>query len=214
VVFGFALTLVVVSVEVPKTFAELHRMLGGFLPFAVVFYFLMAVWFAHYKFFRRFGTHDFATIWLNGMLLFVVLFYVYPLKFLFTFLTYDVLGETQTYIENNGEVRELLILYAVGFTAIYLLIAALYWNGLRQRVHLGLNDLEVMLTKTYIVEDVGVALIGVLSGVTAALLPVQYVGLSGWVYVLIGVFKWVYGARTRRRVERQRALDGLTRTPA
>ena len=66
VVFGFALTLIVVSLEVPKNFAELHGMLRGFLPFGVTFLMLMLVWHTHYKFFRRYGMHDLGTIWLNG----------------------------------------------------------------------------------------------------------------------------------------------------
>src|ERR1700709_156040 len=70
VVFGFALTLLVVSLEVPKTYAELHETLRGFLPFAISFLILMMVWFAHYKFFRRFGLHDKLTIIINAVLLF------------------------------------------------------------------------------------------------------------------------------------------------
>src|ERR1700712_4880262 len=72
VVFGFALTLLVVSLEVPHTYTELHHSMRGFFAFAVCFFYLMMVWFAHYKYFRRFGTHDSATIAINATLLFVV----------------------------------------------------------------------------------------------------------------------------------------------
>lgn len=58
VVFGFALTLLVVSLEVPKTYEELHSLMRGFLPFAVSFVLLMTVWYAHYFFFERFGLKD------------------------------------------------------------------------------------------------------------------------------------------------------------
>ena len=68
VVFGFALTLIVVSLDVPKTFSDLHNLLRGFFPFAVTFLMLMLVWFTHYKFFRRYGTHDMGTIWLDPSL--------------------------------------------------------------------------------------------------------------------------------------------------
>jgi uncharacterized membrane protein len=37
VVFGFALTLLVVSLEVPKTYIELRNVLLGFLPFSICF---------------------------------------------------------------------------------------------------------------------------------------------------------------------------------
>src|SRR5437660_8607270 len=83
-VFGFAITLLVVSLEVPRTFGELMYAMRGFGAFAISFTLLFIVWFNQYKFFRRYGLQDNATIVLNGILLFVVLFYVYPLKFVFT----------------------------------------------------------------------------------------------------------------------------------
>src|SRR5437868_13607054 len=83
-VFGFAITLLVVSLEVPRTFGELMYAMRGFGAFAISFTLLFIVWFNQYKFFRRYGLQDNATMVLNGILLFVVLFYVYPLKFVFT----------------------------------------------------------------------------------------------------------------------------------
>src|SRR5437773_6272382 len=85
-VFGFAVTLLVVSLEVPKTFAELMEAMRGFGAFAICFTLLIVVWFNQYKFFRRYGLQDNLTVVLNLALLVVVLFYVYPLKFVFTFL--------------------------------------------------------------------------------------------------------------------------------
>ncbi len=79
VVFGFALTLLVVSLEVPHTFNQLLAAMSGFVPFAVSFTILAQVWWVHHNFFRRYGLQDGATILLNLILLFVILFYVYPL---------------------------------------------------------------------------------------------------------------------------------------
>ena len=76
VVFGFALTLIVVSLEVPKTYDELHAVLLGFFPFGICFLFLMMVWHAHFGFFRRYGLHDMGTIVIKCFLLFTLLFYV------------------------------------------------------------------------------------------------------------------------------------------
>ena len=73
-----------VSLEVPKTFGELMEAMRGFGAFAICFTLLFIVWFNQYKFFRRYGLQDNLTVVLNGVLLFVVLFYVYPLKFVFT----------------------------------------------------------------------------------------------------------------------------------
>ena len=47
---------------------------------------LILVWSYHYRLFSRFDLEDLWTIVLNSVLLFLVLFYVYPLKFLMTML--------------------------------------------------------------------------------------------------------------------------------
>ncbi len=188
VVFGFALTLLVVSLEVPRDYEELHRLLVGFLPFAVSFLLLMLVWFGHYSFFRRFGTHDAGTLWLNGVLLFVVLFYVYPLKFLFLSALGQSVAET-----SHEQMRELVLLYAGGFAAIYFLYAALYANGYRQREALQLTPLERSLTRNYILEESGTALIGVLVCIAAVLWrPAS----STLLFLLIAGWKSYMGYRT------------------
>src|SRR5437588_12711946 len=76
--------MLVVSIEVPKTYGELMQTMRSFGAFAISFTLLFIVWFNQYKFFRRYGLQDNVTMVLNGILLFVVLFYVYPLKFVFT----------------------------------------------------------------------------------------------------------------------------------
>ena len=93
-VFGFAVTLLVVSLEVPKTFDELLMAMRGFPAFAVSFALLFMIWWRHYTFFRRYDLEDTFVVIMTGVLLFVVLFYVYPLKFLWTLVFAPVVGET------------------------------------------------------------------------------------------------------------------------
>src|SRR4051812_23162258 len=52
-VFGFAVTLLVVSLEVPKTFGEMMHAMRGFGAFAISFVLLLVLWYTQYKFFRR-----------------------------------------------------------------------------------------------------------------------------------------------------------------
>ena len=73
-VFGFALTLLVVSLEAPKDLSELRRLVAGLVPFALMFAMVVWIWFEHNVFFRRYGMQDNWTIFLNSVLLFVVLF--------------------------------------------------------------------------------------------------------------------------------------------
>src|SRR6516162_9843763 len=91
-VFAFAVTLLVVSLEVPKTFTELAAVMRGFFAFAICFALLMQVWHEQYRYFRRYNIQDSTSTILNCVLLFLVLFYVYPLKFLFTYLVNGWMG--------------------------------------------------------------------------------------------------------------------------
>jgi hypothetical protein len=50
-VFAFSVTLLVVSLEVPKTFDELMAAMRGFVAFGVCFAVLANVWFNHVRFF-------------------------------------------------------------------------------------------------------------------------------------------------------------------
>jgi len=188
VVFGFALTLLVVSLEVPKTFAELHNLLFEFLPFAISFLLLMLIWHTHYKFFRRFGLHDTWTIWLNGMLLFFVLFYVYPLKFMFAV----AFGHGAT-IEHTSDLRTMTLLYGAGFTAVYAIITAMYMNAWRQRDELQLTPHELRLARLYIWDEGGNVIVGLISCLIALVLPPRLSTLATMAYMLIGVHKSIVG---------------------
>src|SRR5438128_3617422 len=91
-VFGFAVTLLVVSLEVPKTFDDLLLMMRGFPAFAVSFALLFQIWWRHYRFFRSYDLEDSYVITLNACLLFVVLFSVYPIKFLGSLVFSHIVG--------------------------------------------------------------------------------------------------------------------------
>ncbi len=206
VVFGFALTLLVVSLEVPRTFEELHHLLSGFLPFGISFLLLMLVWYGHFNFFRRFGTHDAGTIWLNGLLLFVVLFYVYPLKFLFL----SAFAQTGM-VKQATDLREVVLLYAAGMAAIYLLFAAMYANGYRQREKLELTPKEQMLTRNAVMEEAGTGAIGFIVCALALILPPQKAGTACFAFLLIGAWKSFMGARSGKAARRFTEVEAGTR---
>jgi uncharacterized membrane protein len=195
VVFGFALTLLVVSLEVPKTFDELHAMLLGFVPFSICFYLLIAVWMEHYRFFRRFGLHDWTTIRINAALLFVVLFYVYPMKFLFAMVASPLYGRSQSAAFSNPyQERELMLLFGVGLGTIFGLFALLNYQAWRQREHLELTPVERYLTRSYILDAWFAAAIGALCCGVAYLLPLSHAGYAGLTFLLIWLYKVI---RTR-----------------
>jgi uncharacterized membrane protein len=93
-VFGFALTLLVVRLETPENSTESSQLVRGSMPFALMFAMVCYIWWEHNKFFRRYGLQDAWVAFLNSVLLFVVLFYVYPLKYLTTSLIGPWFGVT------------------------------------------------------------------------------------------------------------------------
>ena len=215
VVFGFALTLIVVSLEVPQTYAELHELVLSFLPFFICFVFLFMVWWAHFRFFRRYGTHDVGTILINAALLFVVLCYVYPLKFLWFLVVHQVFPHLYSHVPQPGEKvievftrpnqgREMMIVYGAGFAALYFAFAALYWNAYRQRLHLRLNELEKTLTLSYFWDNFTVACVGIVCIVAAILLPLNTAGGAGWFFFLIPLIKTVHGSISSRKIREAR----------
>ena len=207
VVFGFALTLLVVSLEVPKSFDELMLAMRGFVPFAICFALLLLIWYSHYRFFRRYGLHDPLTIILNSVLLFVTLFYVYPVKFLFSLLIRG--GSAQIAIRQQ-DIPNLMIIYGFGYSAVYLLFALLYLHAWRMRRELELTPTELLDTKSMAYESLALMTIGLFSALFASVSRPQYAGLSGFIYMLIGpvisVFRSVHGGKRRKleaRLERE-----------
>src|SRR2546423_11345713 len=214
-VFAFAVTLLVVSLEVPKTYAELMTVMRGFGAFAICFTLLFTVWFTQYKFFRRSGLPDNLTVVFNGVLLFVVLFYVYPLKFLFTFLVDRFTGghgevrlpngTVESMIETPNQIATLMIIFSAGYIAVFGVFALLYWHAYRKRKQLDLNALEMFDTRTDIRErllNVGIAM----GSLAIAVFGGRFAPSSGMVFMLTAIVLSVHGAINGRR---RRQLENL-----
>ena len=217
-VFGFAITLLVVSLEVPKTFSELAETMHGFGAFLISFMLLFFVWFNQYKFFRRYGLRDTTTVLLNAALLFVVLFYVYPLKFLFSFLMDMVTGghgevrlpngNVVHMIESNEQMLSLMTIFNLGYVAVFGVFVLLYWHAYRKREALELTALERFDTRDSIQESAlncGIALLSLLIVIVGG---VGRAGLAGMVYMLTPVVMTVNGKIMGRRRKKLELLQG------
>jgi uncharacterized membrane protein len=203
VVFGFALTLLVVSLEVPKTFNELQSALGGFFPFAICFAILITIWIKHYDFFRRYGLEDSTIITLNALLLFLVLFFVYPLKFLFVVLTQQVAnGPVDGILTSQSQVASLMILYGLGFAAIHAIFTLFHLHAWRQRDELKLDANESLLTIEALVTAAAVASLGLLCALIAWILrgfPSGNAGYAGFIFFFIAPVYYITSAIIGRK---------------
>ncbi len=204
-VFGFALTLLVVSMEVPRTFDQLLHAMRGFFGFAFCFVTLLGVWEKHYRFFRRFGLQDGWTIVLNGLVLFVVVFYVYPLKFLSTLMFARLTGESGEAAIRIEDAPLLLAIYGCGFATIFALYAALYFHAYRRRSELSMSALEVALTRNEIVRNGLMTGLGLFCVGLAELVPLRLAGLTGFAYFGTGVIETWHGIAVRRLRRRHAA---------
>ena len=196
-VFAFALTLLVVSLEVPKSFTELVETMRGFVAFGVCFAILAMIWNHHYLYSRRFGLEDGFVRFLTCAMLFVVLAYVYPLKFLFNlFINGLILGGKGGQL-THSQASTLFVIYGLGFAAIYLAFAALYLHAWRRRAELELNDLEMLDTRWEIYAMLCHAAVGVGSALVA--LSITQVGLAGFVYFSLFIIMWIHGTLHGRK---------------
>jgi len=129
-------TLLVVALEVPHTFEGLLDVLRGFPAFVICFVLLMMFWNAHFRYHRRYGLEDTFSRIMTMAILVLVLFFVYPLKFLFTLLTVQIFGFELTnapHLEELEQVRLLYLVYGLGLAGVWGLYAVLYVHALRKR---------------------------------------------------------------------------------
>lgn len=187
-VFAFSVSLLVASLEVPQTFNELRVIINGALPFFATVAILFLLWYQQYIFFRHYGMNDFPTIILNLIYLAVILFYLYPLKFLFSLLLSSWTGinlfprAIGKVVITPGQFPKLVILYSLGYFIIWVLLYVMHSRALRFSNKLELNNYELFYTKK---EQRG-AMMNAMIGVLAAL--IAWIGidwLSGVCYLLI-----------------------------
>jgi uncharacterized membrane protein len=188
-VFAFAVTLLIVSLEVPKSFDELLITMRGFFAFGICFTLLMLIWFDQHVFFRRYGMDDTWTIVLNSALIFIVLFFVYPLKFLFTVIfSSSIYGEGKSPFWISGhQVPALMVVYGLGYLVIHILFMLMYLHAYRHRTALQLTRLEIFDTRTKLFAQFILMSVGILSVLLALILPGEQAGKAGYAYTLIGV---------------------------
>ncbi|MEO7368010.1 MAG: TMEM175 family protein [Gemmatimonadaceae bacterium] len=198
--FAFAATLLVVSLEVPRDFGELLQNLRGFVPFALSFTALYFIWVAHTNVFRRYALGDSWTIILNGILLFTVLFYVYPLKFMATAIV-AMLGGRADIVLRADQVGTLFIIYGLGWMMVFLIIALLYRHAYKLRPQLGINALSAYDAQTHSRHYLGFAMVGILSVVMSYFgIGVRF-GAPGFIYALLGPISSINASSRRKARE-------------
>lgn len=213
-VIGFAVTLLVVSLEVPKTFEELLHAMSGFLAFGICFSLLVLIWHAQFVWFRRYALSDAMTVFLTMLLLFVVLFFVYPLKFI-TALTVEWMrsgrvpnavladGRTVPMLADNHQFLQLVAIYSGGYVAVYGIFALMYWHAWRKREELDLSDVEQVETRFSLLEHGLHAGVGLLAVLMALVLHTPFAMFAFFLILPLQTTQGHLRGRARKKIAAQ-----------
>ena len=231
-VFGFAITLLVVTLDPPRTFDDLLGTLVGFPAFAAAFTLLVLIWAAQYKFFRRYGLEDTRTVVLNVALLFLVVFFVYPLKYLFTtfiglwlgiagrvFAVPALLAQAEA---ANRSLRgdqwpAVMAIYGLGYAGVFAVFVLLHRHAFACADALALDASERLETRYSVLEHKGHIAVALAS--VALTLGLAYgagwpaapaAGVGGFAYVLEWPLQTVLASRLAAQ---RRALRPVSAAP-
>jgi uncharacterized membrane protein len=224
--FALAIGLLLISTSPPTNFKQLLVFTRDLIPFALCITLIMLVWFEHFIFFIRYGFRNARIVFLNTLLLFIILFYVYPLKFLAKLLVniYASLFSNLFGIENQmSEVFKdvisldgmphLMIIYGLGASSIFIVLMLMYRYALKRADELELNEIEKFDTRSSVRANFLMASVPLFSVLLAMLIPNSMAAgtISGFAYFLYFPVMLIFGKRVDRK--RKILLERLTESP-
>ncbi len=200
-VFALAVTMLVMRQDVPRTFHGLWATLQELPVFVACFALVMMAWRYHFLFFRRYGLQDLPTIVLNSGYLLLVLFCVYPLKFLASFLWSLILGRSTSPMfatpagsaewSSLDQRASMMVFYGAAIVGVFGLQALMLAWALHERERLELDRVERFLTRASLVAQGITCAVAVASiGLALARLP----DVAGIVYFLMAPLHAIWGA--------------------
>lgn len=187
-VFAFAATLMVVNIGANTTITSLNDELPNFISFGVSFFVMMAIWKVHYNFFRRTDFIDNWIIALNMILLFTILFYIFPVRSLLI----SGLGGSRISIDEFSNIFQL---YSIGFSLIFLTLHFMYLRVFKKDIANGKNLKFLFYARHFFI----FVLVGVLSFLLAKFKIGLRYGIPSFVYMFLGLFCYLHSVRFHKK---------------
>ncbi len=202
-VFSLAIALMVLSSSVPSNYQGLLDSMQNVFPFAIAITLIIRIWLQHVRFYYFYGIKDNFVLFLNVVMLFLILIYVYPLKFLFNVLTKigmtlifqvgEPIGDIMSNTLSGSDGTGLMAIFGIGGFLIYGIYALLYHHAYRFKSDLKLTVKEQFITKTEYYRNLIKSLVPLLS---AAFAYFHIAGswsfpASGMIYLLLIVLSSV-----------------------
>jgi uncharacterized membrane protein len=206
--FAFALTLLVVSIDsIPSTYDELWFAVQGIPAFGLSCALLFLFWYGHWNWSRRYGLEDFTSIVLSFFLVFLMLCYVYPMKYvtsIFVAWITDRQSDVDADIGSMDELYGIFTIYSIGFVALCVVLLLLYLRAWARRSDLRLDVVERHVTRTEIGSWMILASVGILAILMGLFAPHHLLTVPGWAYVLLPLIMPVWGVIRGRQHKRLR----------
>ena len=174
-VFAFAATLMVVTLDMDDNLWLTGAKAINFISFGASFFVLVMLWKIHYNFFRRNSYIDNWIIAFNSVLLFVVLYYVFPLKSLIN----SWIGLQKI---TADDLASLFVMYGFGFAMIFLCYALMYYRAYRKTRSLQ-TSIDLLFYAQHFSIYVLVAILSIILGVLKV--GINF-GAPGFFYGLLG----------------------------
>ena len=208
-IFALAITLLLISTSPPSNFEQIKRFLYDLVPFFLCIILFLLIWFEHFKFFYRYGLRNARIVVLNSLFLFLVLFYVYPLKFLTRLieipmamlfnneaLLHDLKG-----LISPADMGDLMVIYGLGASAVFCVLALMYQYALKHAAELDLNEIEVFDTRTSMRTNLLMGSVPLMSVLVALIFSSHWMAgmLSGFTYFLYTPIMLIHGTRVEKK---------------
>lgn len=154
IVFALALGMLLLTGAPPQTFSELVHFLISIVPVTASFAILVMIWNAHFVFFRRYALADNTIVLINSVLLLMVLFTAYPLRFIFDSFFWFVVGAStgdysqllSTDMDFANSARSMAF-FGAGYAVIYTLLSFMYAHAIGKADVIGLSEQEILITR-------------------------------------------------------------------
>jgi uncharacterized membrane protein len=151
-VFGIAITLLIFNQVNPNSFSNLLSFTKTLPAFMVSISFVLLIWREHQRFSQVYSLEDGHLAIYNTFFIALVIFYVYPLRFLSLFLT-NLFFDTHIAVSISGvQVPSLMVYYGLAAFALYFLLFLYYLRAFNNRNALELSDYEVFYTRFQLIK--------------------------------------------------------------
>lgn len=147
-VFGIAITLLIFNLTNPNSFEDLLTFTKTLPAFLISISFIILIWNEHLRFSEIYTLNDTRLNILNTVFIALVIFYVYPLRFLTLFLTNSFFNTEINVSIEGKQVPHLMMYYGFVAFALYLNLYLFYHRALQLKSELHLSAFEEFYTSS------------------------------------------------------------------